>query len=91
VQAEVGYLSPDAIDYVATRMGVSSGRVREVASFYTMFRLSKKGTYVLQVCHNLSCYLRGSDDLLAKLKGILGNPVWAKQLSMHLSRYIPLE
>ncbi len=72
VQKEAGYLTPDAIDYVATRMGVSPARVREVASFYTMFKLRDKGKYVLQICHNLSCYLRGSDELLEKLKKILG-------------------
>jgi len=72
VQREAGYLTPEAIDYVAGRMGLSPGRIREVASFYTMFRLNKKGKYVLQVCHNLSCYLRGSDEILASLKKILG-------------------
>ncbi|MBS1983040.1 MAG: NAD(P)H-dependent oxidoreductase subunit E [Bdellovibrionales bacterium] len=72
VQEEAGYLTPDAIDYVAERMGLSPGRIREVASFYSMFRLNKKGQYVLQICHNLSCYLRGSDELLQKCKNILG-------------------
>lgn len=71
VQREAGYLSPDAIEYVAARMGLSPARIREVASFYTMFRLNPKGQFVLQVCHNLSCYLRGSDDLIEKLKSLL--------------------
>jgi NADH-quinone oxidoreductase subunit E len=72
VQNEAGYLSPDVFDYVSSRLGLSPARVREVASFYTMFRLNKKGQYVLQICHNISCYLRGSDELLARLKSILG-------------------
>jgi NADH-quinone oxidoreductase subunit E len=72
VQAEAGYLTPDAIDYVAKRMDVSPARIREVASFYSLFRLNPKGRYVLQVCHTLSCYLRGSDVLVEKLKDILG-------------------
>jgi NADH-quinone oxidoreductase subunit E len=72
VQEEHGWLSPEAIDYVAIRMGLSSGRIREVASFYTMFKLNKKGQYVLQVCHNLSCYLAGSDELLKLLEDKLG-------------------
>ncbi len=72
VQAEAGYLRPDAIEYVASRLSLSPARVREVASFYSMFRLNQKGQYVLQVCHNISCYLRGSDELIAKLKNILG-------------------
>jgi NADH-quinone oxidoreductase subunit E len=72
VQAEVGFLSPDAIDYVASRMQLSPARVREVASFYSIFRFDKKGRYVLQVCHTMSCHLRGSDDLIARLKTALG-------------------
>jgi NADH-quinone oxidoreductase subunit E len=72
VQAEAGYLSVPVIDYVANRLQLSPARVREVASFYTLFRLKPKGKYVLQVCHTLSCYLRGSDEILAKLKSILG-------------------
>lgn len=72
VQDEAGYLTPAAIDYVASRIDVSPARVREVASFYTMFRLNKKGTYVLQVCHNLSCYLAGSDELIKTLEEMLG-------------------
>jgi NADH-quinone oxidoreductase subunit E len=72
VQEEVGYLSPDAIDYVGERLGLSPARVREVASFYSMFRLNKKGQYVIQVCHNISCYLGGCEDLLKKCKDVLG-------------------
>ena len=72
VQDEVGYLSPDAIDYVAKRMDLSPARVREVASFYTMFKLSPKGKYVIQVCHNLTCYLRGCEDVIKKAKETLG-------------------
>lgn len=72
VQDEAGYLSPDAIEYVAQRMDLSPARIREVASFYTMFRLNKKGQFVLQVCHNISCYLRGSDQIIEHLKNKLG-------------------
>ena len=72
VQSENSWLSPDAIEYVAGRLGLSPARVREVASFYTVFRLNKTGQYVLQVCHTMSCHLRGSDELVAKLKEILG-------------------
>jgi len=72
VQSELSYLSPDAIDYVATRMALSPARVREVASFYSLFRFEKKGRYVLQVCHTMSCYLSGSDELISHLKKVLG-------------------
>ena len=72
VQEEHGWLSPDAIDYVGSRLDLSPARVREVASFYSMFRLNKKGKYVLQVCQTMSCYLRGAEEIITKAKDILG-------------------
>jgi NADH-quinone oxidoreductase subunit E len=72
VQKEVGYLSPESILYVSDRMGLSPARIREVASFYSMFKLTPKGTYLLQICHNISCYLKGADDLVEKAKNLLG-------------------
>ncbi len=72
VQDEAGYLTPDAFDYVGSRLNLSPARVKEVASFYSMFRLNKKGKFVLQVCHNLSCYLAGADDIVKALEDKLG-------------------
>jgi NADH-quinone oxidoreductase subunit E len=72
VQEEVGYLSPDAFAYVGSRLELSPARVREVASFYSMFKLSPKGKYVLSVCQTLSCYLAGSESVIAKIKDLLG-------------------
>jgi len=72
VQKEVGHLSVEAIDYVAQRVGISPARVKEVASFYSLFRFEKKGKFVLNVCRTLSCFLKGSDELLLKLKEDLG-------------------
>jgi len=72
VQSEIGWLSPESMEYVAGRLGLSPARVREVASFYTFFRLDRKGKYVLQVCQTMSCYLRGSDEIVAKLQQLLG-------------------
>lgn len=72
VQDQIGWLTPKAIDYVASRIGLSPARVREVASFYSLFRLNKKGQYVLQVCHTISCYLRGSDNIVEHIKKRLG-------------------
>jgi len=71
-QDEAGYLSPDVLEYVGQRLDLSPARVREVASFYTMFKLNPSGKYVLQVCHTLSCYLNGAEDVVAKIKDVLG-------------------
>lgn len=68
VQDDAGWLTPSSIEYIASRLDLSPARVREIASFYTLFRLNKKGQYVLQVCHNISCYLAGSDNIIEHIK-----------------------
>jgi NADH-quinone oxidoreductase subunit E len=72
VQNEVGYLSPDAMAYVASRLQLSPARVREVASFYSLFHFEKGGKYRLQVCQNITCNLRGCESVISKIKDKLG-------------------
>ncbi|HVJ66035.1 MAG TPA: NAD(P)H-dependent oxidoreductase subunit E [Bdellovibrionota bacterium] len=71
-QDEAGYVSPAVMEYVASRLDLSPARVREVASFYTMFKMNPSGKYVLQFCHTLSCYLRGAEDVIKRVKDVLG-------------------
>ena len=61
-QEQYGWLSPEAIQRVADRVGISLGKVRSTASFYTMFKLEPQGKYRVQVCEGLSCYLVGGAE-----------------------------
>ena len=61
-QEQYGWLSLEAIQRVADRLGLSPGQVRSTASFYTMFKLEPGGKYHIQVCEGLSCYLVGGAD-----------------------------
>lgn len=56
-QEQTGYLTPEAIERVAKRLGLNPGQVYSTASFYTLFRTAPVGHYVIQVCRGLSCYL----------------------------------
>ena len=47
-------------------------RVREVASFYTMFKLHPQGKVDVQICTNISCWLNGADKLVACAEKRLG-------------------
>jgi NADH:ubiquinone oxidoreductase subunit E len=72
-QREFGYVSVDAMEYVAGIVGLSPARVYEVATFYTMYNKQPVGKYFVQVCTNISCALRGGMDLFALQKvGIAG-------------------
>ena len=68
VQQKQGYLAPEAEAWVGTLVGVSVSHVREVVSFYNMFRTKPAGRRELRVCTSLPCLLRGSDGLLDRIK-----------------------
>jgi NADH-quinone oxidoreductase subunit E len=72
IQDEAGFVSEEAASWVAAKLGLEPVRVREVLSFYTMFRTSRGGTHTLRVCRNLGCYLAGADDVLAFISRSLG-------------------
>jgi NADH-quinone oxidoreductase subunit E len=72
VQAEVGYLSPEAIEWVARYLGLSPADVMSVASFYDMLNLEPVGRHLIYVCHNLTCSLLGVERLIRQLEGRLG-------------------
>lgn len=65
------YLSQEAMDYVAKFLNVNPIEVYEVANFYTMYNTKPVGKYHIQVCKNISCYLRGSHDVIKELQNKL--------------------
>ncbi len=67
-QEEWGWLSTEAMDYVAGLLQLEPIEVYEVATFYTMYNLKPVGRYVFEVCHTGPCMLRGSDDIIAYIK-----------------------
>ncbi|MBF0308822.1 MAG: NADH-quinone oxidoreductase subunit NuoE [Magnetococcales bacterium] len=67
-----GWLSVEALDYVAEFMGIPNMRVYEVATFYTMYNLKPVGRYHVQVCTNISCWLCGSETVVKTLEKKLG-------------------
>lgn len=67
-----GWLSPEAIAQVAAVMQVTPARLVSVASFYDMFELEPKGTHTIYMCTNISCMLRGADQVLEALEQAVG-------------------
>jgi len=63
-QEQYGYLTKDAIERVAQRLGLPVSDVYSMASFYTLYRTQSMGRYVLQVCEGLSCHLVGGAERL---------------------------
>jgi len=71
-QNEFGYLTDEAMELVGDTLGLSIQDVYEVATFYTMYNTKPVGTYHIQVCGNLSCYLNGAFNMVAMLEQELG-------------------
>lgn len=67
-----GWLSQPALEYIAGFLGMPVIRVAEVATFYTMYNLQPIGRHHVQVCTNLSCWLRGSDEIMDACRDALG-------------------
>lgn len=63
-QDEFKFLSREVQEYVAKRVEVSLSKVEGVISFYTLYNKEPKGTYHVQLCKNISCYLRGCKDIM---------------------------
>jgi NADH:ubiquinone oxidoreductase subunit E len=64
VQRRYGWCTPEGIGQAAAVMGVTPGYLQAVASFYDLFHLEPQGEHQVLVCTNISCWLRGADDLL---------------------------
>ncbi|MBI1940054.1 MAG: NAD(P)H-dependent oxidoreductase subunit E [Acidobacteria bacterium] len=71
-QDEIGYVSDEAIDEVARRVEVRPIEVVENISYYSMLHRRPIGKYNLQVCTNISCMLRGGEEIFAHCAKALG-------------------
>jgi NADH-quinone oxidoreductase subunit F len=68
VQENLGHVSREAEFWVGSLLGVAVAHVREVVSFYSMFRTRPEGRRELRVCTSLPCLLRGAEDVLDQIK-----------------------
>jgi NADH-quinone oxidoreductase subunit E len=71
-QEQDGYVTDDAMEHIAELVGVSPAEVLGTCSFYEMLKLEPVGTYLVNVCTNISCMLCGSDDLIEHAEQRLG-------------------
>ena len=67
-----GYLTTPLMDAVADYLEMPRIAVYEVASFYSMFETEHCGRHAVAICTNVSCMLRGSDDIVAHVEKKFG-------------------
>ena len=68
-----GWCSPQALEQVACVMGVTPASLDAVASFYDMLETEPVGAHSVYVCTNISCSLRGADELHAAIAAAAGD------------------
>ena len=68
LQENFGHISSEGEFWVGGLVGVAVSHIREVVSFYSMFRTREAGRRELRVCTSLPCMLRGAGDVLATLE-----------------------
>lgn len=71
-QEQFGWISTDVMSLIAEELGIPESWVYSTATFYTMFHKHPIGALNIQVCTNIACYLRGSDELMAVVTDELG-------------------
>ena len=72
IQDEVGALTDEAIREIAQRVDLTDLEVRNVVSYYSMLRTHSIGKYNFQICTNVSCLLRGGEEIFEHCQKKLG-------------------
>ncbi len=70
-QAIYGYLPYEVMTIVSEELNISMADIYGVATFYAQFSLVPKGEYKIGVCLGTACYVKGSGDLIDKVKEVL--------------------
>jgi NADH-quinone oxidoreductase subunit E len=71
-QDEVGAITPEVMEELAKRLGISVLQVDEVVGYYSMLHKKPQGKYHVQVCTNVACMLRGGAELYEQARKRLG-------------------
>ncbi len=71
-QAIYGYLPIEVQEMISEGLNVPLAEIYGIVTFYTQFSLNPKGEYQIGVCLGTACYVKGSGDILEKLKERLG-------------------
>ncbi|HNT52453.1 MAG TPA: NADH-quinone oxidoreductase subunit NuoE [Candidatus Syntrophosphaera sp.] len=66
------YISEEAVQVVADYLKVPPNHIFGVLTFYTMYSTKPRGANIIRLCESPPCYIKGSDNILRKLKTILG-------------------
>ena len=67
-----GYLPEEAIRYISQRTSIAESEIMGVATFYTQFRLTPVGKYLIMLCQGTACHVNSSEMILQTIQEELG-------------------
>lgn len=67
-----GYLTAELMNEVADHLSIPTMQVYEVATFYSMFNTKPVGRHNVAICTNVSCMLRGAEEIVSHVEKKLG-------------------
>jgi NADP-reducing hydrogenase subunit HndA len=71
-QGVIGYLPPQALEFISRELKATLGEVYGIVSFYHFFTMVPRGKYIIQVCMGTSCYVKGGPRIVDALKEDFG-------------------
>jgi NADH-quinone oxidoreductase subunit E len=71
-QQEFGWISDEVAEYVGSLMDYPPADMKSVSSFYVLLRQRPVGKYHLEICRNVSCWLKGATQCMAEARRLLG-------------------
>ena len=72
LQKEYNYIPEEAIEVAAQVFGIPKAKAYGVASFYSYFKIGKRGQYIIRMCESAPCHVAGADQVLKTLESCLG-------------------
>jgi NADH-quinone oxidoreductase subunit E len=67
-----GYVPIDAVYHIAERTGLTPAKIMGVATFYSQFRFTAVGKYLIMVCKGTACYVNGAERIIDAISEELG-------------------
>jgi len=66
------YIPEEAVQVVAEYLNIPTNHIYGVLTFYTMYSTKPRGKNIIRLCESPPCYIKGSTNILRKLKMLLG-------------------
>jgi len=72
INEEFNYLPTPVLYYLSRSLDIPLAHLLKVSTFYSLFSLKPRGKHIITICQGTTCFVRGSERIMAELEGTLG-------------------